>query len=77
MKIKYIDDDVKKGIKYDWKFLKKEYRKLGIPKEYYYPLRVQWENAGYCAALSDRARGKTTEVLLLGMIMNKYYDTVD
>lgn len=76
MKIKYIDNDIKKGILYDWKFIKKEYKKLGIPKEYYYPLRVQWENAGYCQALSDRARGKTTEVLLLGMIMNKHYETI-
>ena len=76
MKIKYIDNDMKKGILYDWKFIKKEYRKLKIPKEYYYPLRVDWTNAGYCAALSDRARGKTTEVLLLGMIMNKHYGTI-
>lgn len=76
MKIKYIDNDMKKGILYDWKFIKKEYRRLKIPKEYYYPLRVDWTNAGYCAALSDRARGKTTEVLLLGMIMNKHYGTI-
>ena len=76
MKIKYIDDSPKKGILYDWKFIKKEYKKLGIPKEYYYPLRVPWEKAGYCQALSDRARGKTTEVLLLGMIMNKHYETI-
>ena len=76
MKIKYIDGQEKKGILYDWKFLRKEYKKLGIPKEYYYPLKVQWENAGYCIALSDRARGKTTEVLLLGMLMNKHYDTI-
>lgn len=76
MKIKYIDNNPKKGILYDWKFIKKEYKKLGIPKEYYYPLRVDWENAGYCQALSDRARGKTTEVLLLGMIMNKHYETI-
>lgn len=76
MKIKYIDNDLKKGILYDWKFIKREYKKLGIPKEYYFPLKVPWENAGYCAALSDRARGKTTEVLLLGQIMHKHYGTV-
>lgn len=76
MKIKYIDNDVKKGILYDWKFIKREYKKLGVPKEYYFPLKVQWENAGYCQALSDRARGKTSEVLLLGMVMNKHYETI-
>lgn len=76
MKIKYIDDDPKKGILYDWKHIKREYKKLGIPKEYYYPLRVDWTKAGYCQALSDRARGKTTEVLLLGMIMNRDYQTI-
>ena len=76
MKIKYIDDDPKKGILYDWKLIKREYKKLQIPKEYYYPLKVNWENAGYCIAMSDRARGKTSEVLLLGGIMNKLYGTV-
>lgn len=76
MKIKYIDNDPKKGILYDWKLIKREYKKLGIPKEYYYPLRVDWTNAGYCQALSDRARGKTTEVLLLGMVMYKLYGTI-
>jgi len=76
MKIKYIDGDMKKGIAYDWKAIKKEYRKLNVPKEYYNPLKVDWARAGYCQALSDRARGKTTEVLLLGMIMNKMYETI-
>lgn len=74
--MKYIDNDPKKGILYDWKKIRKEYKKLKIPKEYYYPLKVQWENAGYCMALSDRARGKTSEVLILGGIMNKLYGTV-
>ena len=74
--MKYIDNDPKKGILYDWKKIRKEYKKLKIPKEYYYPLKVQWENAGYCMALSDRARGKTSEVLILGAIMNKLYGTV-
>lgn len=74
--MKYIDNDPKKGILYDWKKIRKEYKKLKIPKEYYYPLKVQWENAGYCIALSDRARGKTSEVLILGGIMNKLYGTV-
>lgn len=74
--MKYIDNDPKKGILYDWKKIRKEYKKLKIPKEYYYPLKVQWENAGYCMALSDRARGKTSEVMILGGIMNKLYGTV-
>lgn len=76
MKIKYIENDPKKGILYDWDFIRKEYKKLKVPKEYYYPLKVNWRNAGYCVAMSDRARGKTSEVLLLGQIMHKHYGTV-
>lgn len=76
MEIKYIDGDPSKGIAYDWKRIRKEYRKLKIPDKYYNPLRVDPERAGYCMALSDRIRGKTTETMLLGMIMHKLYGTI-
>lgn len=76
MKIEYIDGEYKKGIKYNWKQIRKEYKKMKIPAEYYFPLRVDWEQAGYCIAMSDRARGKTSEVLILGAIMNKLYGTI-
>jgi hypothetical protein len=76
MEIKYIDGDPSKGIAYDWKRIRKEYRKLKIPAIYFDPLRVDPGRAGYYQALSVRSRGKTTETLLLGMIMYKLYGTI-
>lgn len=76
MKIQYIDNDVNKGIRYDWKLIKKEYRKLKIPKIYYDPCRVNWDRCGYDVAMSDRAHGKTSETMILGMVMNHHYGTI-
>lgn len=75
-KIRYIDNDTEKGIDYDWKFLKKEYRKLKIPAKYYNPIKADWNRCGYVFAMSDRTHGKTTETLLLGMLMNWHYGTI-
>ena len=33
IKIKYIDGKKENGIQYDWKFLRKEFQKLGTPKD--------------------------------------------
>lgn len=76
MKIKYVGDNPQRGIQYDWKAIRREYRKLKVPKEYFYPLSADFDKCGYHIALSDRARGKTTETLLLGMIMHKMYGTI-
>lgn len=74
--IEYIDNDEIKGIKYDWKMIKREYRKLKIPKQYYNPCAADPEKCGYVIALSDRTHGKTTETIILGMLMNKLYGTI-
>lgn len=76
VKVKYIDNDPKRGILYDWKKIRKKYKSLGIPDGYFDPLKVNPERAGYYWALSDRSRGKTTQCLLLGMVMHELYDTV-
>lgn len=76
MQIKYIEDDPSKGIAYDWKKIKREYRKLGIPAVYYNPLKADLSKCGYNIALSDRSRGKTTNCIIMGMIMNALYGTV-
>ena len=75
-RIKYIDDDPVKGIKYDWKKIRKAFRTLNIPKGLFNPLKADPSKTGYYWALSDRARGKTTQCLLLGMVMNRMYDTI-
>lgn len=76
-KITYINKDPNSGIKYNWKKIMKEYKALGIPKEYDYteilPLdndSLKWYNLN-----SERSVGKTTNLLLIGMTMNKMYGT--
>lgn len=74
--IKYIDNDINKGILYDWKKIKKEYQKLKCPKNVYNPCKADFETFGYIISMSDRSQGKTTNPLLLGMIMNRLYGTI-
>lgn len=53
----------------------KEYKHLNIPKEYDFlidqPVNTKWN-----VLVSERSIGKTTNVLLMGMCMNKLYGTV-
>ena len=74
MKIEYIDNDVNNGIKYDFKKIFKRYKELNVPKEFniipYYNMSARWN-----VFMSERSNGKTTNVLLLGMIMNDEYGT--
>lgn len=76
--MKYIENNPVKGIAYDWKKIKKEYRSLGIPKEYDYSDLLPLENdvIKWYVLLSERSVGKTTNLLLLGMCMYKLYGTV-
>lgn len=55
----------------DWKKIRKEYKNLKCPKEVWNPLTLPLGECGYYIVLSDRSRGKTTNAILLGMIMNK------
>lgn len=75
VKLKYIDDDIEKGIEYDWGLIFKEYKALKVPRHFYNPTRAMFENSKYGVLLSARNLGKTTNVLLIGMCMNKLYGT--
>lgn len=75
-KVKYIDDDKEKGILYDWDLIRREYKKLGCPKRVYNPLKADIRVFGYILAMSERSEGKTTNPLLIVMIMNKIYGTI-
>lgn len=55
----------------DWQKIRKEYKKLKCPNNVWNPLTLPLGECGYYIVLSDRARGKTTNALLLGMVMNK------
>ncbi len=76
-KITYINKDPNSGIKYNWKKIIKAYKALGIPKEYDYSeiLPLDNENLKWYNLNSERSVGKTTNLLLLGMVMNKMYGT--
>lgn len=75
MKIEYINNEMNKGINYDWKLIRKEYKKLKCPKEVYNPCYNNFESNYYFVDLSERSIGKTTNWLLFGMVMNKLYGT--
>lgn len=55
----------------DWAKIRKEYKKLKCPNDVWNPLTLPLGACGYYIILSDRSRGKTTNALLLGMVMNK------
>lgn len=76
-KIKYIDNDPNNGIKYNWKKIIKEYKSLGIPAEYDFTEIIPFDNESlkWYNINSERSVGKTTNILLMGMVMNKLYGT--
>lgn len=74
--IKYIDNNKNHGIKYDFKLIEKEVKKLGlIPDGMYNPFNVHELASGrYFADFSERSIGKTTAWLLIGMCMRRLYE---
>lgn len=78
VKIKYIDNDPNLGIDYDWELITKEYKKLGVPPEYDITEIMPLGNDAlkWYIMTSERSVGKTSNVLLIGMIMNKLYGTI-
>lgn len=76
MKINYIENDETQGIAYDWKLILKEYKKLGVPPEYDYSDIIPFDsNLKWYLLLSTKSVGKTTVLLLIGLIMYKLYGT--
>ena len=76
MKIKYFENNKQYGIDYDWTLIAKEYNKLGIPNNVYNPVKAHNLSCGkWIVDMSERSIGKTTNYILLGMVMNKIYDT--
>lgn len=74
--ITYINNDPNAGIKYDWKLIRKEFAKLKVPSMYFTPMQCPLESVKYHVNFSARSIGKTTNWLLLGMIMNQLYGTI-
>lgn len=76
MNIEYIDGKKQNGILYDFEHIKKVYRALKIPKEFWNPLHLLDTNCKYNIILSERARGKTTNILLMGLCFFWEYGTI-
>lgn len=75
-KIPYINDDPILGIDYDWVYIFKEFEKLGVPDNVYSPVHVPITLVKYLILLSERATGKTTNWILIGLIMWQRYGTI-
>ena len=72
----YIDNDINKGIEYDYKQLRKDFKALKIPKDVYDVSKNPFETSNIFVDVSERSVGKTTNWLLLGMLMYIRYGTV-
>lgn len=74
-KIEYYDNKTAHGIIIDWKEVFKRYKKLKIPADIWTPTHIDMNNK-YIINISERSTGKTTNWLLLGMVLNSMYGTV-
>lgn len=74
--IEYINNDKTLGIKYDWNLIRKEFIKLKVPKSVYTPIHLPFDKMHVFVTMSERSVGKTTNFLLLGMVMHKLYGTI-
>lgn len=73
---KYINNDEKLGIDIDWNMIFGEYKKLHPPKDVYDPTTVPITQAKYFQLLSERSTGKTTNWLLIGLLLYKHYGII-
>lgn len=73
--LQYIDNDINKGLKYNFKKIFKEFKKLNVPGDVHTPLETNLARNKYIVEMSERSVGKTTNWLLLGLCMFKLYGT--
>lgn len=76
MSVKYINNKQELGIDYDWNYIKREVNKVGIPSWVYNPTDLPLHSHKYFINMSERSAGKTTNWLILGMVMFQLYGTV-
>lgn len=75
-KIMYIDNRPELGIVVDWDLVQKNFNKIvppSIRKKYHNPLLPHPEKYSYYMDISDRDRGKTTNKLIVGLILFAMY----
>ena len=74
--VKYIENKIQNGIEYDIDLVAKEFKRLKIPRDVWKPIVQMLKRTHLYVAMSERAIGKTTNVLLLGMVFNMCYGTI-
>lgn len=62
---------------WDWKLIRKEWKALKMPKDLAYDIfHIPWGTCAYNMLISKRGVGKTTSILLLGLILFKLYGVI-
>lgn len=75
-KIPYIKDDIQKGIDIDWKEVFKYYKELNCPPTVYDPTELPINKAAWFVLTSERNTGKTTNLVLIMIILFLRYGCV-
>lgn len=71
--LRYIDNNIQKGVKIDWNLIFYRYRKLKCPGDTYDPTNLPINDLNWFVILSARSRGKTTNLLLIGLLLYDEY----
>lgn len=71
-KIKYYDDDMEKGIVIDYAKLERNFKKLKVPTHVWQGL-IPWNDSKIFVIMSRRGTGKSTTLLLKGMLLYAMY----
>lgn len=74
--IPYIENDVQKGVKVNWKEVFSYYKGLGCPSNVYDPTELPMDKAAWFVLTSERNTGKTTNLILVMMILWLRYGCV-
>lgn len=73
--MQYINNEIKNGILYDFKKILKRYNEI-VPRDYNFPCKIPFSKSNIHVLLSERNTGKTTNLIIIGMIMNQEYGTI-
>lgn len=73
---KFIADNQSNGLIIDWKDIFKIYNSLGCPQTVYNPSELPIEDASWFVLTSERNTGKTTNLVLITMILYLRYGLV-
>lgn len=73
----YCTEGFKLPAEWDWRLIRKEWKALKMPKDIAYDIfHIPWGQCGYYMLLSKRGVGKTTSLVILGLILFKLYGVV-